>query len=134
MVALLRSECSKATMLRTSARTGGPSGPLDGEDGTRDADHRRAGRGAAHRAEQQGACNAHPSCVATLRAGLVVVVVFLGVAVGEVEERSHAPQRDGRIEVVVGALALDEPGLDLLAQGFEAVLVGDGFRGVGAQA
>src|SRR3954468_14192041 len=33
MVALLRSECSKATMLRTSARTGGPSGPLDGEDG-----------------------------------------------------------------------------------------------------
>src|SRR5215207_8604815 len=33
MVALLRSECSKATMLRTSERTGGPPGPLDGEDG-----------------------------------------------------------------------------------------------------
>src|SRR3954465_5062455 len=33
MVALLGEECSKATMLRPTARTGGPSGPLDGEDG-----------------------------------------------------------------------------------------------------
>src|SRR4051812_48106947 len=80
MVALLRSECSKATMLRTSARTGGPSGPLDGGDGAvtrvirgrtwgppggalgarggggggRAGDHRGGGGGGAHRRAARG--------------------------------------------------------------------------------